>query len=70
MENRGKCWRSSTHTCQPRWRNRAAATDPEGPAPMMATSVLVGKLDVFINNDSFRVQIQVSEMRAYTRKYI
>src|ERR1700709_2023437 len=38
-EKRGKCWRSSTSTERPAFLNRAAATAPDGPAPIIATSV-------------------------------
>ena len=38
MTKRGKCCFSSTHTEKPCLSSRAAATAPEGPAPMMAIS--------------------------------
>ena len=38
ITKRGKCCFSSTHTLKPCLCSRADATEPDGPAPMMATS--------------------------------
>src|SRR5437868_12144059 len=38
IEKRGNFWRSRTSTLKPRRAIKAAATEPDGPAPMINTS--------------------------------